>query len=41
MGVHKWRELGRPYPLEGVPAPAPESVADAREILRRHNIKVY
>ena len=34
MGVAKYKELGIPYPLEGVKTPSKEQVAFARKILR-------
>lgn len=40
MGVPKWNELGRPYALEGVPAPTPDEVAAARAVLRARNLPV-
>ncbi|MBE6382410.1 MAG: pyruvate formate lyase-activating protein [Lentisphaerae bacterium] len=33
LGVHKWRDLGLPYALEGVDPPTDESVARARKLL--------
>ncbi|MDR2398240.1 MAG: pyruvate formate lyase-activating protein [Spirochaetaceae bacterium] len=33
LGAHKWRALGRAYPLEGVSEPSAQSVQRAREIL--------
>lgn len=34
MGLVKYRAMARQYPLEGVPAPAPERVENAKRILR-------
>lgn len=36
MGAYKYRELGLPYPLEGVPALSAESLQRAADIFRRH-----
>lgn len=33
LGVSKYKELGIPYPLEGVPQAAPEKVAEAKKII--------
>jgi len=33
MGVYKWQQLGREYPLEGVPSPTDQEVARARQII--------
>lgn len=33
LGVMKYKQLGIPYPLEGVPGPTPERVENARRIL--------
>lgn len=33
LGVGKYKELGIPYPLDGVPSPSPERVENARRIL--------
>ncbi|MFD0710655.1 pyruvate formate-lyase-activating protein [Paenibacillus sp. GCM10027626] len=33
MGVYKWQQLGRSYPLEGVPAPTEEQVMRAGQII--------
>jgi pyruvate formate lyase activating enzyme len=34
LGVHKWRTLGRAYPLADVPEPSEDSIRRARDILR-------
>ncbi|RUS46599.1 pyruvate formate-lyase-activating protein [Cohnella sp. AR92] len=33
MGVYKWAQLGKEYPLEGVPSPGEEEVRRARSIV--------
>ncbi|WP_106768116.1 pyruvate formate-lyase-activating protein [Paenibacillus faecalis] len=33
MGVYKWEELGKDYPLEGVPSPTEEEVARAYRLI--------
>ena len=38
LGAFKWAELGLPYALEGVPAPTPDAVAEARAIFAARGI---
>lgn len=33
MGVYKWQQLGRDYPLEGVPTPSDREVERARQVI--------
>ncbi|MDO3409515.1 pyruvate formate-lyase-activating protein [Saccharibacillus sp. CPCC 101409] len=33
MGIYKWKELGREYPLEGVPSPADDEVQRAYKLI--------
>ncbi|QSS98865.1 pyruvate formate lyase-activating protein [Pontibacillus sp. ALD_SL1] len=42
LGVYKWKNLGVPYPLEGVEPPSKEQVNEATHILHNPtNIQVY
>lgn len=38
LGAFKWKELGMAYPLDGVPVPTPDAVADARAIFAARGI---
>lgn len=40
LGVHKWRELGRPYPLAGLQPPTPSVWRRAAERLQRRGLTV-
>jgi pyruvate formate lyase activating enzyme len=33
LGVYKWQQLGKPYPLEGVPTPSESEVERARRLI--------
>lgn len=35
LGTFKWKELGIPYPLEGIPTPTAERVEHAKKILNK------
>jgi pyruvate formate lyase activating enzyme len=40
LGITKYAELHRPYPLDGVPVPTAESVAQVQEIFEKYFSKV-
>lgn len=40
LGVHKWKELGRPYPLDGLNPPSAEDWNRAAELLRKRGLEV-
>ena len=41
MGEFKWRELGIPYPLEGVKPPTPDRVKHAKELMKTERYTDY
>ncbi|EHI70314.1 pyruvate formate-lyase-activating protein [Streptococcus ictaluri] len=41
MGEFKWRELGIPYPLEGVKPPTKERVQNAKELMKTESYTEY
>lgn len=41
MGEFKWRELGIPYPLEGVKPPTKERVQNAKTIMKTESYTEY
>lgn len=41
LGVFKWKELGHPYPLEGIDPPSKERVENARRLLHTEDYKGY
>ncbi|EMB88849.1 pyruvate formate-lyase-activating protein [Streptococcus mutans] len=41
MGEFKWRELGIPYPLEGVKPPTPDRVRNAKKLMHTETYEEY
>lgn len=41
MGEFKWRELGIPYPLEGIKPPTADRVANAKELMKTESYTEY
>lgn len=41
MGEFKWRELGRPYPLEGVKPPTADRVKNAKDLMATESYDAY
>jgi pyruvate-formate lyase-activating enzyme len=40
MGAHKWKEIGRAYPLENCRPADMEDVKKAVEIFKKYNLKL-
>ena len=41
LGEFKWRELGRPYPLEGTKPPSKERVENAKRLMETESYQDY
>ena len=41
MGEFKWRELGIPYPLEGIKPPTADRVKNAKELMKTESYTEY
>ncbi|UKS25497.1 pyruvate formate-lyase-activating protein [Paenibacillus sp. HWE-109] len=40
MGVHKWQQMGKEYPLEQCPTPTDQQVARARDLIEQGRLKI-